>query len=161
MTISSDGSNNSLSTNAILEMIRAIFFMSDDPDTQVAAMLYFPNGSYIVGANSFPTGVLKHAYRKARPIKYQYIQHAEQTVVAEAARTGKSLAGASMFLSWFPCASCAGLIINSGITSLYVDENAYQARKTDPRYGFADSVAMLKEAGIQIFSLQAMEPISL
>lgn len=45
--------------------------------------------------------------------------HCEQQVVAEAARTGQSLAGASLYVTVFPCPVCAKLVAYSGIRKCY------------------------------------------
>ncbi len=45
--------------------------------------------------------------------------HAEQAVIAEAARKGVSLSGASIYLNVFPCPVCAKLIAFSGIKKCY------------------------------------------
>ena len=45
--------------------------------------------------------------------------HAEQAVIAEAARQGLSLEGASLYLPVFPCPVCAKLIAYSGFKRVY------------------------------------------
>ncbi|KKW17133.1 MAG: hypothetical protein UY56_C0002G0014 [Parcubacteria group bacterium GW2011_GWA1_50_14] len=45
--------------------------------------------------------------------------HAEQTVIAEAARKGIALEGTSIYTAVFPCAVCAKLIAFSGIKKCY------------------------------------------
>lgn len=45
--------------------------------------------------------------------------HAEQSLIAEAARTGTGLEGASIYVSAFPCPVCAKLIAYSGIKKCF------------------------------------------
>lgn len=45
--------------------------------------------------------------------------HAEQRIIAEAARKGVSLYGVSIYLTVFPCPACAKLIAYSGISRCY------------------------------------------
>ncbi len=45
--------------------------------------------------------------------------HCEQQLVAEAARTGKSLEGSSIYVTVFPCPVCAKLVAYSGIKQCY------------------------------------------
>lgn len=45
--------------------------------------------------------------------------HAEANVVTCAANTGVSLAGATLYVTNYPCAACAKLIINTGFTAIY------------------------------------------
>lgn len=46
--------------------------------------------------------------------------HAEANAIAYAARYGISLEGAELFSTFMPCLPCAQLIINSGITRIFV-----------------------------------------
>ncbi len=57
--------------------------------------------------------------------------HAEQKIVAEAAKKGISLQGASLYVTTFPCPVCAKLIAYSGIKNLYFTEGGshFDARK--------------------------------
>lgn len=45
--------------------------------------------------------------------------HAEQSIIAAAARQGISLEGSSLYLSVFPCTVCAKLVAYSGIKKVY------------------------------------------
>ena len=46
--------------------------------------------------------------------------HAEADAIAHAAMTGLSVAGCTAFVTVFPCPSCTGLLIESGITRVIV-----------------------------------------
>ncbi|MFH1181117.1 MAG: deaminase [bacterium] len=48
--------------------------------------------------------------------------HAEQNIVAQAAKKGISIEGASLYVTTFPCPVCAKLIACSGIKNLYFSE---------------------------------------
>ena len=41
--------------------------------------------------------------------------HAEQNAVADAARRGVSLSGATAYITHFPCVNCAKILVSSGI----------------------------------------------
>lgn len=45
--------------------------------------------------------------------------HAEQDIVARAARDGISLAGASIYMNYFPCPLCAKLVASAGIQKCF------------------------------------------
>ncbi|MEI6864069.1 MAG: deaminase [Candidatus Adlerbacteria bacterium] len=45
--------------------------------------------------------------------------HAEQKIIANAAKNGVSLEGASLYVTHFPCPVCAKLIVHSGIKNCY------------------------------------------
>lgn len=123
---------------------------SDDPDTQTACFVMNSGGGFLGAANEMPEGVDKTPERLARPAKYTFIGHAERTLIARAARIGFRLEGCTMYLNWFPCADCALSIAEAGITKLVVDQAAYMARKNDPRYHFAEALAILREAGVRV-----------
>lgn len=48
--------------------------------------------------------------------------HAEANAIAFAARKGIAIQGATMYATHQPCASCAQIIINSGIYTVWYDE---------------------------------------
>jgi len=54
--------------------------------------------------------------------------HAEQKIVAEAAREGQSLRGASLYVTHFPCPVCAKLIARSGISKCYFFQGSSSLR---------------------------------
>ncbi len=66
--------------------------------------------------------------------------HAEADLVAQAAELGISLKGASLYVSTFPCITCAFLIARSGIKAVYYDEG----------YSRIDAEGVLKSAGVEI-----------
>ncbi|MEM4264064.1 MAG: cytidine/deoxycytidylate deaminase family protein [Candidatus Woesearchaeota archaeon] len=66
--------------------------------------------------------------------------HAEANAIAQAAKFGISIDGATLYSTMFPCLDCAKLIINSGIKRI-VSLNDYQASH--------DSKEFLKQANIE------------
>ncbi|NPA47277.1 MAG: dCMP deaminase [Thermococci archaeon] len=48
--------------------------------------------------------------------------HAEQNVIAMAARKGISLEGATLYVTHFPCDTCLKLLINAGIKEIVYEE---------------------------------------
>jgi len=66
--------------------------------------------------------------------------HAEQNAIAQAARNGVSINGATLYCKNMPCSSCAKSIINSGIVEVYYREG----------YGDDLALTMLKDAGIPV-----------
>jgi len=65
--------------------------------------------------------------------------HAEQNAICQAARSGVSIDGATLYCRMTPCTVCAKMIINSGIKRV-VSQKRYHAG--------AESEALFKEAGI-------------
>ena len=112
--------------------------LSKDPSTKVGAVVVNDDGVILsVGWNGFPRGVDDDPTRYAdRPTKHALVSHAEQNAIAQAARTGHPLKGATIILSGlYPCSSCAKSIIQAGILrvisppirddSRWVDENKW------------------------------------
>jgi dCMP deaminase len=66
--------------------------------------------------------------------------HVEQSLVAQAAQSGTSLAGASIYVTTFPCPSCAKLIAYSGIKKLYFQDG----------YAVVDGERILEARGVEI-----------
>ena len=66
--------------------------------------------------------------------------HAEQSIIAQAAKEGISIKGLSLYVTTFPCPVCAKLIAYSGIKKLYFAEgwSNFDARK------------VLESAGVKI-----------
>lgn len=68
-----------------------------------------------------------------------YAVHAEQNAIAQAAKLGIVLEGATLYCTHQPCVICAKMIINSGIKRIVYKE------------GYPDefSIKLLKEAGVE------------
>jgi dCMP deaminase len=66
--------------------------------------------------------------------------HAEAGIVANAAREGRSLDGADIYVTTFPCPACARLIVGAGFRRCYV---------AGP-YAMLDGDRVLREAGVEL-----------
>jgi len=73
--------------------------------------------------------------------------HAEQNAIVQAAYTGTSVNGATMYVSLQPCSLCAKLIINAGIIKL-----VYRGAYPDDL-----SLSLLNEAGIELVNFDEVE----
>ncbi|MDX1359280.1 MAG: cytidine/deoxycytidylate deaminase family protein [Clostridia bacterium] len=73
--------------------------------------------------------------------------HAEQNALIQAAYSGTSVKGATIYVSLQPCSLCAKLMINGGITRLVF------------RGSYPDELAMtmLTEAGIELVNFDEVE----
>ncbi len=67
--------------------------------------------------------------------------HAEMNAIAQAARHGTSIDGATIYIKMTPCLDCTKLLINAGITTV-VCRKRYHADH--------DSVRILKAAGVDL-----------
>ena len=66
--------------------------------------------------------------------------HGEATIIAQAAKHGVSTEGAYIYVTTFPCPSCAMLVANAGIKRVYYKEG----------YSILDAERILKSASIEL-----------
>lgn len=126
---------------------------SKDDSTKVGAVVYDKDRTPISnGYNGFPRGVDDTIpERHERPLKYKYVQHAEQNTINHCARKGNATEGCHIYTTHFPCSNCAGSIINSGLVKVIIDiktfSTSYQVRwKEDIEV----SQTMFDEAGVEV-----------
>jgi deoxycytidylate deaminase len=94
--------------------------ISTDADTQVSAVITTSWGKVLTaGANCHTHGLDPTAENSTRPVKYDYIEHAERNAIFAAAMQGTSLQSAEIYIEGFPCVECARAIVQSGIRKLY------------------------------------------
>ena len=74
--------------------------------------------------------------------------HAEAQLVAQAARDGRRLDGTSLYVTTFPCGTCAKLVVEAGITSCYFVEG----------YANLDGETTLRSNGIEIVKIDTTPP---
>src|SRR3989344_1756964 len=67
-------------------------------------------------------------------------EHGEATMIAKAARDGVSTKGAEIYVTVFPCPSCAMAIANAGIKKVYYKEG----------YSLLDAERILKNANVKL-----------
>lgn len=56
--------------------------------------------------------------------------HAEQNAIAQAAKLGVSIDGATLYCHMTPCYTCAKLLINAGIKKVVVSKDYHQGKKS-------------------------------
>lgn len=87
--------------------------------TKVGAVLVGPDGEVRLTAfNGPPKGVKDLPERFERPIKYLYASHAEQNLVAFAARAGIPTRDCTVYVTHAPCSSCARSLIQAGVAKV-------------------------------------------
>jgi dCMP deaminase len=132
--------------NYMLEAL-IIALDSPDPSTQNGAVLT-RDGIVSTGCNRFPNKVQYLPERWERPAKYSYIEHAERNSIFDAARSGTSTLGTTMFCPWFACADCARAIIQAGIVRVV----GLTAKTSHERWNEQIQVGdtMMSEAGVEV-----------
>jgi dCMP deaminase len=99
-----------------LQLAAIVATWSKDPSTKVGAVIVRPNRTVVsLGYNGFPRSVRDDgALYNDRPTKLLRTVHAEANAILTA---GQSVKGCTIYVSpLHPCATCAGIIIQSGIS---------------------------------------------
>lgn len=139
----------------MLGLAKHVAQWSKDPSTKVGAVICDPQYRIVsLGFNGFPRGVKDDARLEDRDTKYRMILHAERNALLFAAR---DLRGCRLY-TWpfMPCAACAAMIIQVGITHVYapwpsVDDPAWQRWSAEWKL----AVQMFAEAGVRYEPLNA------
>jgi dCMP deaminase len=92
----------------------------------------------------YANGDPRNALHKGVGIEYSTAIHSEARLVAEAARRGIALEGASLYATVFPCPPCTKQIAFSGIKKLYYAGG----------YTVLDQDVLLKQHGIEIIYVE-------
>lgn len=124
---------------------------SKDPSTQVGCVARSPDRVVLgTGYNGLPRGVEDLPERMERPTKYLWTAHAEENLVAQAARTGTSLAGSTVTVTHMPCCRCARSLINAGVVCVEFDGNGLTHMAGEE---FEVARQMFSEAGVELLML--------
>lgn len=125
---------------------------SKDPSTQVGACIVGDDNRILsTGYNGFPKGCSDEEFPWNRDAskgetKYNFVVHAELNAILNAG--GKSLVGARIFVSLFPCHECAKAIIQAGIKEVVYLSDKYNGTESDKA-----SKRMLDAAGVKCTKL--------
>lgn len=92
----------------------------------------------------YAEGDPRNNFHKGIGIEYSTALHAEAALIAEAAKTGTALEGASLYVSTFPCPVCAKQIAYSGIKKLYYTGG----------YSILDQERILRSQGVEIIFVE-------
>ena len=133
-------------TKRFLDMAAVVAEWSKDPSTKVGAVAVAPDSRAVLstGYNGLPRGVEDLSCRMQRPGKYLWTAHAEENLVAHAAR--QTLKGATVYVTHLCCANCTRMLINAGIKKIVCGPGL-----TNMDYEhFAVARQMMKEAGIEL-----------
>lgn len=126
---------------------------SPHPTVKVGAVLVDAKGREIAAAaNRFAQGVdRRRPERYISGSKSLWINCAEQMILIDALRRGVKIKGARLYVTLEPCATCAGLIAESGIRDIFVPVGAMRRyAKLKAKYKESIEVGLVKlaEAGV-------------
>ena len=132
-----------------MDMARAAATRSKDPNTNVGAVIVDEDHSVIeTGYNGFAPRIKETEERWQRPLKYDYVIHAEQNAIGRAAKAGKRTNGAHIYVTHFPCKECAKMIIAAGIKHVHYDGTTKALMTDDMQKAFVER--LFEEAGITV-----------
>lgn len=122
---------------------------SKDRSTKVGCVVVGDAGQILAtGYNGFPRGIDDDMdSRHERPMKYMITEHAERNAIYNAARSGLSLVGSTLYVGWQPCADCSRGVIQSGISHVCMRTGVIPERWLE---SCAIGRAMLMEAGVSV-----------
>ena len=118
---------------------------SKDPSTKVGAVAVAPSKQILeTGFNGIPRGVQDLPERMERPEKYLWTAHAEENLVAHAAR--KVLEGSTVYVTHLCCNACARMLVNAGVKRVVVGNG----KTSMPDENFAVAKKMFHESGVEV-----------
>ena len=91
---------------------------SHDPDTQNGCIIVRNNRILSTGYNGFIRNIDDSMLPNQRPYKYEWMIHAEQNAIFNAARNGVSTDGATAYVTMKPCLSCFQFLWQAGIDKI-------------------------------------------
>lgn len=132
-------------TERFLNLARNVAEWSKDPNTKVGAVAVGESKQILeTGFNGLPRGVQDLPERMERPAKYIWTAHAEENLVAHAAR--KQLEGSTVYVTHLCCNACARMLINAGVAKVVVGDG----KTAMPVEQFDAATTMFDEAGVEL-----------
>jgi dCMP deaminase len=119
----------------------------------VGAVIVSPARQIIAtGFNGLPRGVEDRPERLERPVKYDFMCHAELNAIIQCARNGVSPVGGTIYTSFSPCVQCTLAIVQAGIVRVVT--HAYGG-DADAHWeeSFAKARAVMAEAGVDYLAV--------
>lgn len=108
---------------SFLKRAKVVSENSPDIETKVGSVLISKDTFSVVseGYNGFVRGAVDRKLPNTRPEKYEYILHAEQNLISNAARNGVRTNNTFIVSTISPCVKCARLLYQAGIDTVYYE----------------------------------------
>lgn len=131
-------------TRRFLGLAKQIADWSKDT-TKVGALAVDANRRILEsGYNGIPRGVEDLPERRERPAKYLWAAHAEENLVAHAARD--RLHGSTVYVTHLCCSRCTRMLINAGVAKVVCGPGTTSM----PEEEFEVARQMFLEAGVEL-----------
>lgn len=136
-------------TTRFMELAQLVATWSKDPSTKVGAVIIDADRRVLgVGYNGFPRGIHDTATRyEHKDAKYDFVVHAEVNAILNSSLRPE---GASMYSTYYPCADCAGIIIQSGIRRVIAPKFGEDLTW---RNSWLRAQTMFREANVKVLNL--------
>jgi len=129
-----------------LELALTVASWSKDPSTRVGAVLVSDKQVLGLGYNGFPKGLRDDERLKERHLKYPRVVHAEINCLLHSDRSRALRDDLRLYVTHIPCASCAGPIINYGVTDVVTYVGSFTGGLQEHQ---ELAIEILKEAGVK------------
>jgi dCMP deaminase len=145
-----------------IQYFRLARFLADqfskDPSTKVGAILLAPESLQVLslGYNGMPRGIQEDKpERWERPLKYQFVEHAERNSLYNACRHGTPVENSILVVTMFPCTDCTRAVIQSGVKTVVTLSPNMDCERWGAQ--FRTSIEMFEEVGMELVLLEATE----
>ena len=137
-----------------MDVAKLVSTWSKDDKKQVGSVIVNDNRHIVsTGFNGQPRGLDDDAsHRGEKPYKGYYYEHSERNAIYSAAFRGVSLAGCTLYTTFFPCADCTRAVIQAGIKKVVTPEPDMEYVAYADSWRFSQS--MLAEAGIEVVYME-------
>ena len=137
-----------------LELAEQIAGWSKDPSRGVGAVIVSAARQIVAtGFNGLPRGVDDLPERLERPVKYDFVCHAELNAIIQCARNGVSPVGSTVYTSFSPCVQCTLAIVQAGIVRVVTYEYGGDGDE-HWQVSFAKARAVMREARVEYLALR-------
>lgn len=143
-----------------LYLAASVAAFSRDPSTKVGAVAVSNRRILAMGFNGLPSGVTDSEERLAnRDLRLAMTTHAEQNLLAYAARAGVCLAGSTVYVyPLMTCSACAAMLINADIHQIVIPDLVEPMRWQE---SFDLARQMCVEAGVSVHRVPLEGPLAL
>lgn len=136
-----------------IDLAKHISDWSKDPSTKVGAVIVDHSRRVVsLGYNGLPRGVVDHPHLlNNKEVKLQIIKHAEENAILNSITRPQ---GCTIYVTHHPCASCAGSIIQSGISRVVfptVEINSTFSNRWQQSISLAK--VLLQEANVEVIQI--------
>ena len=128
------------------DIMNSVSKMSKCSRKKVGALVVSPDDENIIayGWNGRPRNAKGDDCCEDDNVTKPDVIHAEMNAIAKVARSGGATDNCTLFVTMCPCPNCALLIIQSGIKTVYYQE----------QYRMSTGLDILTDAGVQVIQLK-------